>query len=288
MEAISQLAGSSHDSRVAMTSDARQAMVALEDARRRPTSGDEEDAAYLRNFYGKTQSRDMKVQIISAVARMGGTTNDQWVLAIAKNGDEDMRLRREALSRLRSPTLTVDDLGKLFDSLSERELRTPAATVARRDEPAAPQAIEIAKSGTVPRSTERSPRWPARKTPYHQAVARCGKAMSPVTRGFGGALAAAMVVAVALGAQGGLRARVEGSGDARVQFRYAARADVCGAGSAIQIGTSHFINSGNWRWDGADRSLCKRGPVVVRVTRSGGMVVGIDVEIAPESHAGRG
>lgn len=107
--------------------------------------------------------------------------------------------------------------------------------------------------------------------------------MSPVTRGIGGALAAAVVIAVALGAQGGLRARVEGSGDARVQFRYAARADVCGAGTAIQIGTSHFINSGNWRWDGANRPLCKRGPVVVRVTRSGGMVVGIDVEIAPES-----
>lgn len=102
-------------------------------------------------------------------------------------------------------------------------------------------------------------------------------------RGFGGALAAAVVIAVTLGAQGGLRARVEGSGDARVQFRYAARADVCGAGPAIQIGTSHFINSGNWRWDGANRPLCQRGPVVVRVTRSGGMVVGIDVEIAPES-----
>lgn len=152
MEAISQLAGSSHDGRVAMTADARQAMVALEASGRRPTSGDEEDAAYLRNFYGKTQSRDMKIQIISAVARMGGTTNDQWVLAIAKNRDEDMRLRREALSRLRSPTLTVDDLGKLFDSLSERELRSAVLQqLARRDEPAATdKLIEIAKSGTDP------------------------------------------------------------------------------------------------------------------------------------------
>jgi len=107
--------------------------------------------------------------------------------------------------------------------------------------------------------------------------------MSPVTRGFGAALAAAMVIAVALPAQGGLRSRIEGSGDARVQFRYAARADVCGAGSAIQIGSSYFINSGNWHGRDGDRSPCTRGPVVVRVTRSGGMVVGIDVEIAPES-----
>lgn len=111
--------------------------------------------------------------------------------------------------------------------------------------------------------------------------------MSALRRGFGGTLAAVLAVAMAtvgLSAQGGLRSRVEGGGDARVQFRYAARADVCGAGSALQIGTSYFINSGSSRmWDGDNRPLCKRGPVVVRVTRSGGMVVGIDVEIAPES-----
>jgi HEAT repeat protein len=152
LEAISQLAGSSHDGRVAMNSDSRQALVALEAAGRRAAYGDEEDAAYLRTLYGKTQSQAMKMQIISAMARMGGTTNDQWVLAIAKNREEDMRLRREALSRLRSPTLTVDDLGKLFDSLSERELRRAVLQqLARRDEPAATdKLIEIAKSGTDP------------------------------------------------------------------------------------------------------------------------------------------
>lgn len=108
--------------------------------------------------------------------------------------------------------------------------------------------------------------------------------MRPLARGLGGALAAGIMAAVVLSAQGGLRSRVEGSGDARVQFRFTARADVCGAGSAIQIGTSYFINSGSYRmWDGDNRPLCKRGPVVVRVTRSGGMVVGIDVEIAPEA-----
>lgn len=153
MEAISQLAGSSTrsmvESRLAQTIAAGQRASSNE----RVTAGDEEDAAYLRSFYGKTQSQAMRVQIISAVARVGGITNDQWVLAIAKNRDEDMRLRREALSRLRSPTLTVDDLGKLFDSLSERELRSAVLQqLARRDEPAATdKLIEIAKSGTDPR-----------------------------------------------------------------------------------------------------------------------------------------
>jgi HEAT repeat protein len=110
--------------------------------------------------------------------------------------------------------------------------------------------------------------------------------MSPRTRylGFALALAGISAAAASLGAQSSLRARVEGGGDARVQFRYAARADVCGLGSSIQIGTSTWINTGSSNvWSSADRPPCRRGPVVVRVTRAGGMVVGVDTEVAPES-----
>lgn len=110
--------------------------------------------------------------------------------------------------------------------------------------------------------------------------------MSPRVRVLGALLAVlATGIVASLGAQSSLRSRVEGGGDARVQFRYAARADVCGIGSSIQVGTSTYINTGNSNfWNGVDRPACRRGPVVVRVTRSGGMVVGVDTEIAPESN----
>lgn len=110
--------------------------------------------------------------------------------------------------------------------------------------------------------------------------------MSPRVRVLGALLVVlATGIVASLGAQSSLRSRVEGGGDARVQFRYAARADVCGIGSSIQVGTSTYINTGNSNlWNGVDRPACRRGPVVVRVTRSGGMVVGVDTEIAPESN----
>lgn len=108
--------------------------------------------------------------------------------------------------------------------------------------------------------------------------------MRPGLRILGGALTGVLFTSAGLSAQGALRSRIEGAGDARVQFSYAARADVCGAGASIQIGTSTYISSGSNRYFDSDgRPLCRRGPVVVRVTRSGGMVVGLDVEIAPES-----
>ena len=110
--------------------------------------------------------------------------------------------------------------------------------------------------------------------------------MSARALGAIGVGAAAVLAAMPLGAQGGgaagLRARVEGGGDGRVQFSYAARADVCGAGTAIQVGRSTYFNFGVVNGlDTRDRTSCQRGPVVVRVTRAGGAVVGVDVEIAP-------
>lgn len=118
-----------------------------------PRSGaSEEDAAYLRGLYPKTESRVVKAAIISGVARIGGPANDQWVLALARNKDEEMLMRREALSRLRSTTLSVDDLSRLFESLSERELRSAVLSqLGSREEPAATdKLIEIVRSGTDP------------------------------------------------------------------------------------------------------------------------------------------
>ncbi|NOT09689.1 MAG: hypothetical protein HOP28_15965 [Gemmatimonadales bacterium] len=113
---------------------------------------DDDDVNFLKNLYGKTDSRAIKSAIISAVARASTSANDQWVLNIAKNREEDMSLRRDALSRIRTSALSVDELGKLFDALSERELRSAVVNqLASRDDAAAvDKLIEIAKSGTDP------------------------------------------------------------------------------------------------------------------------------------------
>jgi HEAT repeat protein len=108
--------------------------------------------------------------------------------------------------------------------------------------------------------------------------------MSPRPWSLGVAVALLATGAVSLLGQGALRSRVEGGGDGRVQFRYAARADVCGVGNSISVGRSTYISTGNVNVvDGLERMQCRRGPVVVRVTRAGGQVVGLDAEIAPET-----
>ena len=119
---------------------------------RRVVSEENEDAAYLRNLYAKTESPALRSAIISAVARMGGSTNEQFLLTIVKNKNEESRVRREALSRLRTTTLSVDELGKLFEALSERDLRSAIVNQlgSREDAASVDKLIEIIKSGTDP------------------------------------------------------------------------------------------------------------------------------------------
>ena len=111
---------------------------------------EEEDAAFLRNLYPKTDSRTIKNAIISVIGRTGGAQNDQWLMAVVRNGNEDSSLRGEALSRMKS--LSIDDLGKLYESLTERQFRSAVVSqLASRDEPAATEKlIDIAKTSTDP------------------------------------------------------------------------------------------------------------------------------------------
>lgn len=149
-EAISQLA--SGNSEWAETSVLYTTGGTGSSTRRAVTVPAAEEAAFLRGLYPKSESRIVRSAIISAVARIGGAENEQWLLGIAKNKDEEMTMRREALSRLRRSTLSVDDLSKLFESLSERDLRSAIVSqLGNRDEPAAVDKLfEIVKSGTDP------------------------------------------------------------------------------------------------------------------------------------------
>lgn len=132
---------------------------------------EEEDAAFLRTLYPKTDSRTIKSAIISVIGRTGGPANDQWLMGIVRNGSEDTSLRGEALSRMKS--LSIDDLGKLYESLSERDFRGAIVSqLASRDEPAATEKlIDIAKTSTDPRIRSRAMQALIRRKDDAKAVA---------------------------------------------------------------------------------------------------------------------
>lgn len=111
-----------------------------------------EDAAYLRGLYPKLESNRLRERAISAISRVGGPENDQWILALARNANEPMEIRAAALSRASRSAMPISDLATLYDQLTERSLREQLlSTFSRRKEPeATDKLLDIARNGTDP------------------------------------------------------------------------------------------------------------------------------------------
>jgi hypothetical protein len=112
----------------------------------------ESDAGFLRAVYGRTTSRTIRNAILETLARSGGTANDQWLMGIVRDQGEEMRYRSAALGRLRRSDVPIAELSRLYDTLTERELRSGIVSVlgSREDDAATDKLIEIAKAGTDP------------------------------------------------------------------------------------------------------------------------------------------
>ncbi len=110
-----------------------------------------DDASWLRGIYSKVDNTRIKARIVSAVSRIGGEQNDQWLLSLAKNEDESIEVRQNALRSV-ARTIDIASLNKFYDGVSARPLRTEIIqSLGNRKEPeATDKLIEIARNGTDP------------------------------------------------------------------------------------------------------------------------------------------
>ncbi|HJU64242.1 MAG TPA: HEAT repeat domain-containing protein [Gemmatimonadaceae bacterium] len=114
--------------------------------------GSAQDFAYLRTLYGRLNSQRLKETTLGAISRSDNPENAQWLLGIARNAEEPMRLRATALSRFARSEVPIADLVRLYDEVSERELKEQLMSVyGRRREPeATDKLIAIARSRSDP------------------------------------------------------------------------------------------------------------------------------------------
>ena len=110
-----------------------------------------EDGAWLRGAYPKITNSRIRERIASAIGRMGGEANNQWLMTLAKNQDEPLTARMSALRRI-SQDMDIATIAKFYDSVSERPLReTLIRNLADRKEPeAVDKLIDIVKNSTDP------------------------------------------------------------------------------------------------------------------------------------------
>ena len=109
-----------------------------------------DDAAYLRNLYGKVDNDRVKEANHQAIARIGGTENDQWILNLARNTNEPSQFRATAISRLMRSNIPIADLMKLYEASDSYEIRSRIVSNLenRKETDAADKLIEIMRTTT--------------------------------------------------------------------------------------------------------------------------------------------
>lgn len=110
-----------------------------------------DDATWLRSIYPKVDNARIKARIVSAVARIGGDQNEQWLMSLAKNEDESVDVRENAL-RYVARSASIANLNAFYDAAAARPLREEIINaLGNRKEPeATDKLIDIAKNGTDP------------------------------------------------------------------------------------------------------------------------------------------
>ncbi len=110
-----------------------------------------DDATWLRSIYTKVESARIKARIVNAVARIGGEQNEAWLLALAKNEDESIDVRQNAL-RYVARSADIASLNKFYDAVSARPLREEIINALgdRKEPEATDKLIDIARNGTDP------------------------------------------------------------------------------------------------------------------------------------------
>jgi hypothetical protein len=114
----------------------------------------DEDAAFLRGVYTRESSRRVKEAIITGLARAGGPANDGWLMGLVRDGNEEMRYRSSALSRMRATRFPITEIVRLYDTMTDRQLRSSVISVlgAREEDAATDKLVDIIRNGTDPRS----------------------------------------------------------------------------------------------------------------------------------------
>jgi len=108
-----------------------------------------ENAQFLKDLYARVENDDLKEKIIFSLSQMGGADNYRWLMDIALNPKEDIEIRKKALFWAgQGHNVDVADLVRLYDSMSDREMREQLIFVysQRREDAALDKLFQIGKN----------------------------------------------------------------------------------------------------------------------------------------------
>ena len=110
----------------------------------------QQDAALLRSLYPRLNSERSRDAVLASVADVGGAENVRWLIDIARNDNEVIARRRKALENASRAGAPIGELVRLYDQVSDHQLKDALITVYARsgERVAVDKLIAIAKGET--------------------------------------------------------------------------------------------------------------------------------------------
>jgi hypothetical protein len=81
------------------------------------------DAELLRQVYPKLTSERTKQSVIHTLGEMGGSANERWLLAVARDENERQSLRRQALNKARQSGAPMAELVAMYDRTTDAAMK---------------------------------------------------------------------------------------------------------------------------------------------------------------------
>ena len=109
----------------------------------------DENQEFLRDLYRRVDTDNLKDKIIFALAQQRGDEAGQWLLDIALDENESIKLRKSALFWAgQKRRISVESLGELYSTVADREMREQVIFVLsqRREREAVDALMEIARN----------------------------------------------------------------------------------------------------------------------------------------------
>src|SRR5689334_6949667 len=82
-----------------------------------------QDADFLRGLYAKLPSEKTKDAVLESLGEMGGSSNAKWLMTVASNNDESLRLRRRAVQLTERAGTSIADVAQLYDRVDDPQMK---------------------------------------------------------------------------------------------------------------------------------------------------------------------
>ncbi len=124
-------------------------------------AGGAENEAFLRGLFGRLKSEALRKKVLFSVSQAGGEENGRWLLGIARDGNQPLELRKQALFWAGQGGASIHDLTSLYTTMTDRAMRDQLIFVySQRDEPAAvDKLLDIAKRDPDPELRKKALFW---------------------------------------------------------------------------------------------------------------------------------